>query len=127
MKTVRFHEFGWADNLVVEDIPMPSPEPDQIVVKIAASALNHLDVDIREGVSRFPFDLSHTPGLKMSFVFNRDEVEKVLDLMARSAIQPMVHGTFSLNEAQEAMETIESRSNFGKLLLVPYDDMCEQL
>ncbi|WP_166396157.1 zinc-binding dehydrogenase [Rubrobacter marinus] len=65
MKAARFHEFGGADKLVVEDVPVPSPEPDQVVVRIAASALNHLDVDIREGVSRFPFELPHTPGIEL--------------------------------------------------------------
>lgn len=65
MKAVRFHEFGGVDKLLVEDVPVPSPEPNQVVVKIRASALNHLDVDIREGISRFPFELPHTPGIEM--------------------------------------------------------------
>ena len=65
MRAARFHEFGGSDNLVVEDVPVPSPGPDQVVVKIGASALNHLDVDIREGISRFPFELPHTPGIEL--------------------------------------------------------------
>lgn len=64
MKAVRFHEFGGTDKLLVEDIPLPTPEANQVVVRIGAAALNHLDVDIREGISRFPFELPHTPGIE---------------------------------------------------------------
>ena len=123
MRAVRFHEFGGPDKLVLEDVPTPSPGPDQVVVKIGASALNHLDVDIREGASRFPFELPHTPGIELQGEIHEkgsgDEVEKVLDLAGRGLIHPAIHKTYPLNEAKEAMETMESRSHFGKLVLVP--------
>lgn len=64
MKAVRFHEFGGTDKLLVEDIPVSTPEANEVVVKVGAASLNHLDVDIREGISRFPFDLPHTPGIE---------------------------------------------------------------
>ena len=54
-----------------------------------------------------------------SFVYNRWEVEKVLDLAARGLIQPLVHATFPLDQAREAMETMERREHFGKLVLKP--------
>lgn len=54
-----------------------------------------------------------------SFVYNRDEVEKVLDLASRGLIRPTIHKTFPLDEARQAMETMESRNHFGKLVLVP--------
>lgn len=53
MKAVLFHEFGGLDVLQVEEVDDPEPAAGEVAIDIAASALNHLDVDIREGVSRF--------------------------------------------------------------------------
>ena len=56
MKAVVFHEFGGADVLAVEEVPDPQPGPGEVALEILACALNHLDVDIREGISRFPVE-----------------------------------------------------------------------
>ena len=53
MKAVLFHEFGGLDVLQVEEVDDPQPGAGEVLIDISASALNHLDVDIREGVSRF--------------------------------------------------------------------------
>jgi NADPH:quinone reductase-like Zn-dependent oxidoreductase len=65
VKAVRFHEFGGLDVLQLEDVPDPVAGPGQVVVDITASALNHLDVDIREGVSRFPVEPPFIPGVEV--------------------------------------------------------------
>jgi NADPH:quinone reductase-like Zn-dependent oxidoreductase len=52
-----------------------------------------------------------------SFVYNRWEVEKVLELAARGLITPLVYKTFPLTEAREAMSTMERREHFGKIVL----------
>ena len=62
MRAVRFHEFGAVDQLRVDDVPEPSPGPGEVKVKVGACALNHLDVDLREGISRFPLELPHVMG-----------------------------------------------------------------
>ena len=64
MRAVVFHEFGNADVLRVEELPEPTPGAGEVVVEVTASALNHLDVDVREGVSRFPIELPHTLGVE---------------------------------------------------------------
>jgi NADPH:quinone reductase-like Zn-dependent oxidoreductase len=53
VKAVLFHEFGGLDVLRIEEVDDPQPGVGEVLIDIAASALNHLDVDIREGVSRF--------------------------------------------------------------------------
>jgi len=53
VKAVLFHEFGGLDVLKVEEVDDPQPGAGEVLIDISASALNHLDVDIREGVSRF--------------------------------------------------------------------------
>ena len=64
MKAVVFHEFGHADVLRIEELPDPTPGPGEVVVDVTASALNHLDVDVREGVSRFPIEFPHILGVE---------------------------------------------------------------
>jgi NADPH:quinone reductase-like Zn-dependent oxidoreductase len=54
-----------------------------------------------------------------SFVYNRWEVEKVLELAARGVVTPIVYKVFPLDRAREAMETMERREHFGKIVLKP--------
>ena len=65
VKAVRFHEFGGLDVLRLEEVPDPVPARGQVLLDITASALNHLDVDIREGVSRFPVEPPFIPGVEV--------------------------------------------------------------
>ena len=66
MKALRFHEFGGREKLVVESVPDPVAGPGEVVVKVGACALNHLDVDVREGISRFPLELPLIMGLEIA-------------------------------------------------------------
>jgi NADPH:quinone reductase-like Zn-dependent oxidoreductase len=64
VKAVVFHEYGGSDVLGVEELPDPAPGPGEVVVDVTATALNHLDVDVREGVSRFPVAFPHVLGVE---------------------------------------------------------------
>jgi NADPH:quinone reductase-like Zn-dependent oxidoreductase len=64
MKAVRFHEYGDADVLRLEDVPDPEPGPGEVVVRVRAVGLNHVDVDMRNGTSRLPLSLPHTLGFE---------------------------------------------------------------
>ena len=65
MKAVVFREFGGSDVLRLEELDDPKPGPGEVVLDVAACALNHLDVDVREGVSRFPVEPPHVLGLEV--------------------------------------------------------------
>lgn len=65
MKAVVFHEFGGLDVLKLEEVDDPRPGPGEVAIDIAACALNHLDVDIREGVSRFPVETPFILGVEV--------------------------------------------------------------
>jgi len=51
MKAVRIHEFGGPEVLRYEDVPDQQPRKDQVLVRVKACALNHLDLWVRSGVS----------------------------------------------------------------------------
>jgi zinc-binding alcohol dehydrogenase/oxidoreductase len=54
VKAVRIHEDGGPEVLVLEDVPDPSPGPGEVLIRLHASALNHLDVWIRKGLPSVP-------------------------------------------------------------------------
>ncbi len=66
MRAARFLEYGGIDKIVVEDLPDPTPLADEVLIKVGACALNHLDVDFREGISRFPVEPPVIFGLEMA-------------------------------------------------------------
>jgi zinc-binding alcohol dehydrogenase/oxidoreductase len=54
VRAVRIHEDGGPEVLVLEEAPDPSPGPGEVLVRLRASALNHLDVWIRKGMPSVP-------------------------------------------------------------------------
>jgi NADPH:quinone reductase-like Zn-dependent oxidoreductase len=54
-----------------------------------------------------------------SFVYTRDELARSVDLARRGLVKPLVAATFALEQAKEAMDLMESRSFFGKIVLLP--------
>jgi NADPH:quinone reductase-like Zn-dependent oxidoreductase len=51
---VRIHADGGPDVLVLEQVPDPEPKPGEVLIRLRASALNHLDVWIRKGLPSVP-------------------------------------------------------------------------
>jgi NADPH:quinone reductase-like Zn-dependent oxidoreductase len=62
MKAVRIHQFGGPEVLTYEEIPDPQPRKDQLLVRVKACALNHLDVWVRKGL----------PGVKLPHILGSD-------------------------------------------------------
>jgi NADPH:quinone reductase-like Zn-dependent oxidoreductase len=54
VQAVRIHEDGGPEVLVLEDVPNPTPAPGEVLIRLRASALNHLDVWIRKGLPSVP-------------------------------------------------------------------------
>src|SRR5437868_11429099 len=52
MKAVRIHEIGGPEVLRYEDIPEPQLRIDQVLVRVKACAMNHLDLWIRKGIPK---------------------------------------------------------------------------
>ena len=74
MKAMRYHAYGDSGVLVYEDAERPVAGPGQVVVKVAGSAFNPVDVAIRAGFMQqvFPVTLPHIPNFDVSGVI--DEV-----------------------------------------------------
>jgi len=66
VKAVRLHQFGGPEVLRLEDVPDPAPMTGDVLLRVRACGLNHLDVDCRAGVSRLPLFLPHTLGREIA-------------------------------------------------------------
>lgn len=54
MKAVRIHQTGGPEVLKYEDIPEPTVRKDQVLVRVKACAMNHLDLWVRKGIPKVP-------------------------------------------------------------------------
>jgi len=54
MKAIRIHEDGGPEVLRYEDAPDPGPGPGEVLVRLRAASLNHLDLWIRKGLPSVP-------------------------------------------------------------------------
>jgi len=77
MKAVRIHEYGGPEVLKHEDIAVPIPKANEVLVRMKACALNHLDLWIRQGMPKVKA-LPHILGSD-----NSGEVVEVGDLCWR--------------------------------------------
>jgi NADPH:quinone reductase-like Zn-dependent oxidoreductase len=77
MRCVRIHEHGGPEVLVHEEIERPSIRADEALVRVKASAMNHLDIWVRRGVPGHPFPLPIIPGCDMTGV-----IEEVGDVVS---------------------------------------------
>jgi len=71
MKAVRLLEYG--GKLVFDEVPTPAIAPDEILVKVKSTAVNHVDLVKASGTARqiFPLDLPWIPGHEFSGVIEQ--------------------------------------------------------
>lgn len=60
MRALRIHAHGGPEVLRLEDVPVPQPGPDGVLVRLAAASVNPIDWKIREGL--YPMPLPRTLG-----------------------------------------------------------------
>ena len=62
MKAIVLHKHGGPEQLRYEDIDTPQPGPGQLLISIKSIGLNHFDIDCRNGISGYDFNLPHIMG-----------------------------------------------------------------
>src|ERR1700756_3999786 len=70
MKAAVIHEFGGPEVLRYEDVPDPRPRVDQILVRVRACAMNHLDLWVRKGL----------PGVKLPHILGSDIAGEIVEV-----------------------------------------------
>ncbi len=62
MKAIVFERHGPPDVLKYIEVPQPAIKPNEVLVRVKACALNHLDIWVRLGLPGVPIPLPHIPG-----------------------------------------------------------------
>lgn len=62
MRAVFFRRHGGPEVLEYGDLPAPSIQPDEVLIRVEACALNHLDIWIRQGMPHVSIPLPHVMG-----------------------------------------------------------------
>ncbi|HAV34877.1 MAG TPA: NADPH:quinone reductase [Massilia sp.] len=70
MKAVRIHHYGGREVLSIDDIPVPTIAPDEVLVRVVAASINPVDWKVREGylAQMIPHALPLTLGWDVSGV-----------------------------------------------------------
>jgi NADPH:quinone reductase-like Zn-dependent oxidoreductase len=70
MKAVRIHQFGGPEVLTYEDVSDAHPRKDEVLIRVRACALNHLDIWVRKGL----------PGVKLPHILGSDIAGEVAEV-----------------------------------------------
>src|ERR1051325_3581382 len=71
MKAVVFNRHGGEEVLESAELPVPEIKENEVLVRVKACALNHLDVWIRKGIRGVEFPMPHVLGCDISGVVER--------------------------------------------------------
>ena len=66
MRAAILHSYGPPENLVVEDVPDPTPKPHQLLVDVHACGVNFPDVLMVQDLYQFKPALPFAPGGEIS-------------------------------------------------------------
>jgi len=70
LKALRLHEFGGPEVLRYEDAPDPQPRKDQVLIRVKACAMNHLDIWVRKGL----------PGVNLPHILGSDIAGEIVEV-----------------------------------------------
>lgn len=71
MRAAIVREHGDVEKVAIEDVPVPEPAPDEVLVRVRAAGMNHLDLWVRRGVPGHPFPLPLILGCDFAGVVER--------------------------------------------------------
>ena len=92
MKALAFHEHGGLDRLRYQDVPDPVIGPADVLVRVRACALNHLDLFVREGLPGFRLPLPFWTGCDIAGeVAQVGTAVREITVGDRVAVNPNLH------------------------------------
>ena len=68
MQAVLFRRHGGPEVLEYTEVPDPSPDAGEVLVRVKACSINHLDLWLRQGIPAYRLTLPHIPGCDVAGV-----------------------------------------------------------
>lgn len=75
MSAVTVHEHGGLDRLQYEEVATPSRQPRDVLIRVKACALNHLDLWVRQGIPAYQPSLPHILGADIAGLIQETDDE----------------------------------------------------
>ena len=120
MRAVQLHKYGSADELFIDDVPVPVRRGGEIIVRVCASALNRADLLQRQGKYPPPEGESDILGLEMAGEVVESEAncrwqpgDKVMGLLAGGGQAELV------SVPEELLMPIPSNLSFTEATAIP--------
>jgi NADPH:quinone reductase-like Zn-dependent oxidoreductase len=112
MKAMRYHAYG--EPLRLEDVPRPEPAADEVLIKVAATAVNPFDSKVRSGAFKdmFPVNFPATPGLEASGVVALARHD-VSDLAAGDEVYARVREGYAEYAVAKATDAVRKPPQLG--------------
>jgi len=103
MHAVRIHDYGKTDVLKYEEVDMPKPASDEVLVKVNYASVNPMDWKLRDGSAKNWIQLSMPAILGIDFA---GSVEKVGDKVSRFKTGDRVYGRANFRNAGSYAEYV---------------------
>jgi NADPH:quinone reductase-like Zn-dependent oxidoreductase len=88
MKAVYFKEHGGADKLIYGERPTPHPGPRDVLVRVKACALNHLDIWLRQGIPGLTIPLPHIVGSDVAGIVEKSGAQANASVGSKVMVAP---------------------------------------
>ena len=75
MRAIVINEYGGPEQLIIEDLPEPEPEPGQVVIEVKAFGLNHAETYMRKGLWG---DVAQVTGIECVGVVKADQDIRIM-------------------------------------------------
>ncbi len=107
-RAVKFDHYGGIDVLHIDELPLPIPNNDEVLVKIKAAGINPVDANIRKGLlaARWPANFPSGEGTDFAGVVE--------------SVGPKV-GTFAIGD--EVIGFTNNRASHAEYVLVPMEQL----
>jgi NADPH:quinone reductase-like Zn-dependent oxidoreductase len=118
VKAVRFSEYGGIDVLRVDDVPVPAPGANQVLVRVKAAGINPGETKIREGSlhSRWPATFPSGQGTDLAGV-----VEELGEGVTGVTVGEEVIGYVDTRSSQAQYAVVEAANLAPKPASVPWE------
>lgn len=131
MRAAVLRETGGPGVLKVEDVPMPEPAPDQVLLKVMAAGVSYHDIVERNGVYKRGITLPSIPGIEAAgiVVAIGDRVGEDVHVGDRVAMIPF-HGCGGCRLCRSGFETScksrkSNRGGYAQFMNVYWDSVAQ--
>ena len=62
MKAVVFHRYGGPEVLTYEEVLTPTIAEDEVLIRVKACSINHVDIWVRQGIPAYKISFPHISG-----------------------------------------------------------------